>query len=390
MVVGEFPHRSRDAGPRPGHPCARRVHRARSNEAFARTAKAVRRSAEQPGAADQRRARQGASRTASLVDDADHGGMAQALRAIAADVARPRRRLNLARGLAYVLFGGPIAAGLALTLATAFGFLPALGGDALSLAPWRALFSEAGPYRLASADAHGRLRGDGARSRACLRPDGGARRARARSRLRICAGAAARRAPCRDRDRPRLPHRAERLADAALQPLGDGPDLAARLRQRQRRLRPRPHARPRSQGDAVSSHRRPRRAEPDSGRGANARRALARLSARGGVAAGRRAAGLCADPPAGLCGARLCAFGGRHGAGARALPSRAALRRRPALVPGAGFERSSFPAPPRRRCNSRSSSPRSAFGASAKSASRASAAFASPRASGAPRRKSPP
>ncbi|MGO4871235.1 MAG: ABC transporter permease, partial [Roseiarcus sp.] len=59
-------------------------------------------------------------------------------------MARPRRRLNLARGLAYVLFGGPIAAGLALTLATAFGFLPALGGDALSLAPWRALFSEAG------------------------------------------------------------------------------------------------------------------------------------------------------------------------------------------------------------------------------------------------------
>ena len=79
-----------------------------------------------------------------LVDDADHGGMAQALRAIAADVARPRRCVNLARGLAYVLFGGPIAAGLALTLATAFGFLPALGGDALSLAPWRALFSEAG------------------------------------------------------------------------------------------------------------------------------------------------------------------------------------------------------------------------------------------------------
>ena len=314
--------------------------------------------------------------------------MAQALRAIAADVARPRRRLDLARGLAYVLFGGPIAAGLALTLATAFGFLPALGGDALSLAPWRALFSERA-FRLASADAHGRLRGDGARSRACLRPDGGARRARARSRLRICAGAAARRAPCRDRDRPRLPHRAERLADAALQPLGDGPDLAARLRQRQRRLRPRPHARPRSQGDAVSSHRRPRRAEPDSGRGANARRALARLSARGGVAGGRRAAGLCADPPAGLCGARLFAFGGRHGAGARALHPAplSVVGLRLFMAPDSNLV---FPGAAAATLQLAIVVAAIGLGASAKSASRASAAFASPRASGAPRRESPP
>jgi putative thiamine transport system permease protein len=66
--------------------------------------------------------------------------MAQALRAIRAGAARP----NLARLVAYVVFGGPIAAGLALTLAPAFGFLPALGGDAFSLAPWRALLAEAG------------------------------------------------------------------------------------------------------------------------------------------------------------------------------------------------------------------------------------------------------
>ncbi|MGD0642312.1 MAG: ABC transporter permease [Roseiarcus sp.] len=66
--------------------------------------------------------------------------MAQALRAIAAASARP----NLARVAAYVVFGGPIAAGLALTLAPAFGYLPALGGDAFSLAPWRALLAEAG------------------------------------------------------------------------------------------------------------------------------------------------------------------------------------------------------------------------------------------------------
>lgn len=63
--------------------------------------------------------------------------MAQALRAL---TARP----NIARLAAYAVFGAPIAAGLALTLAPAFGYLPALGGRTLSLDPWRTLFAEPG------------------------------------------------------------------------------------------------------------------------------------------------------------------------------------------------------------------------------------------------------
>jgi putative thiamine transport system permease protein len=42
------------------------------------------------------------------------------------------------------LFLGPIGAGLAGTALPAFGWLPAIGGEALSLAPWRALFAAAG------------------------------------------------------------------------------------------------------------------------------------------------------------------------------------------------------------------------------------------------------
>ncbi|MCU0922346.1 MAG: ABC transporter permease, partial [Burkholderiaceae bacterium] len=38
----------------------------------------------------------------------------------------------------------PIVAGLAGTLLPAFGWLPALGGDALSLQPWRALLDTPG------------------------------------------------------------------------------------------------------------------------------------------------------------------------------------------------------------------------------------------------------
>ncbi|WP_291297672.1 ABC transporter permease [Elioraea sp.] len=42
------------------------------------------------------------------------------------------------------LFLGPIAAGLGGTLAPAFGWLPAIGGEAITLAPWHALFSTPG------------------------------------------------------------------------------------------------------------------------------------------------------------------------------------------------------------------------------------------------------
>src|SRR3954452_24057998 len=62
--------------------------------------------------------------------------------------ARRRRRrwraLSLVPPLTLALFLGPIAGGLIGTWAPAFGILPALGGTALSLNPWRALVSAPG------------------------------------------------------------------------------------------------------------------------------------------------------------------------------------------------------------------------------------------------------
>ncbi len=52
--------------------------------------------------------------------------------------------LRAAPFLTALLFLGPIAAGLAGTLMPAFGWLPALGGVALSLDPWRALLEAPG------------------------------------------------------------------------------------------------------------------------------------------------------------------------------------------------------------------------------------------------------
>ncbi len=54
------------------------------------------------------------------------------------------RRINAARAVAFLLLGGPIVAGILLTLLPAFGFLPALGGESFSLAPWKRLFAEPG------------------------------------------------------------------------------------------------------------------------------------------------------------------------------------------------------------------------------------------------------
>jgi putative thiamine transport system permease protein len=51
--------------------------------------------------------------------------------------------------LAILLLSGPILAGLAGTLLPAFGYLPALGGDALSLEPFRALAEAPGIERSA-------------------------------------------------------------------------------------------------------------------------------------------------------------------------------------------------------------------------------------------------
>ncbi|MCL7940244.1 ABC transporter permease subunit [Halomonas sp. ATCH28] len=58
--------------------------------------------------------------------------------------------LRLAPVLIVILLVAPILAGLAMALLPAFGYLPALGGERLSLDPWRALFAEPGLWRSAA------------------------------------------------------------------------------------------------------------------------------------------------------------------------------------------------------------------------------------------------
>ncbi|MDR5905046.1 ABC transporter permease [Franzmannia qiaohouensis] len=55
--------------------------------------------------------------------------------------------LRLAPWLIAALLVGPILAGLAMAALPAFGYLPALGGDAFSLDPWRALMTQPGLAR---------------------------------------------------------------------------------------------------------------------------------------------------------------------------------------------------------------------------------------------------
>ncbi|MCE8018054.1 ABC transporter permease subunit [Halomonas sp. MCCC 1A17488] len=55
--------------------------------------------------------------------------------------------LRLAPLLIVTLLVGPILAGLTMALLPAFGYLPALGGERLSLAPWRELFAQPGLAR---------------------------------------------------------------------------------------------------------------------------------------------------------------------------------------------------------------------------------------------------
>ncbi|APX94030.1 ABC transporter permease [Halomonas sp. 1513] len=55
--------------------------------------------------------------------------------------------LRLAPWLIIALLVGPILAGLAMAALPAFGYLPALGGDAFSLDPWRALLAQPGLAR---------------------------------------------------------------------------------------------------------------------------------------------------------------------------------------------------------------------------------------------------
>ncbi len=56
----------------------------------------------------------------------------------------PAPRLNPGQLLAYALVGLPTLGGLAVTLAAAFGYLPALGGASFGLEAWRRLFAEPG------------------------------------------------------------------------------------------------------------------------------------------------------------------------------------------------------------------------------------------------------
>jgi putative thiamine transport system permease protein len=68
--------------------------------------------------------------------------MATALRALAGSPGRAEGVwLRHAPGLTLALLLAPVAAGLAGTWLPAFGWLPAIGGEHFSLAPWRALFA---------------------------------------------------------------------------------------------------------------------------------------------------------------------------------------------------------------------------------------------------------
>ncbi|WP_163558710.1 ABC transporter permease subunit [Halomonas sp. NO4] len=55
--------------------------------------------------------------------------------------------LRLVPALIVTLLVGPILAGVAMVLLPAFGYLPALGGDTLTLAPWRELLAQPGLAR---------------------------------------------------------------------------------------------------------------------------------------------------------------------------------------------------------------------------------------------------
>ena len=59
-------------------------------------------------------------------------------------LARPQGALGWAPALTVAVFVVPIGAGLAGTIAPAFGYLPAIGGSELTLAPWKALFAYPG------------------------------------------------------------------------------------------------------------------------------------------------------------------------------------------------------------------------------------------------------
>ena len=92
-------------------------------------------SCRESGAADQRRARHDAARAASVVDDADHGRVGAAVHEVKA---RDALRVAAPAGCTVAMFAAADRARGSLgTLLPAFGYLPAIGGHALSLDPWR-------------------------------------------------------------------------------------------------------------------------------------------------------------------------------------------------------------------------------------------------------------
>ena len=86
-----------------------------------------------------------------------------------ARVATARRLLRFVPALTVAAFLLPIAAGLVGTLLPAFGYLPAIGGDAFSLDPWRRLFAYPGLRDVARDDARRPDRRDAAVGRARVR-----------------------------------------------------------------------------------------------------------------------------------------------------------------------------------------------------------------------------
>ncbi|MEM6902233.1 MAG: ABC transporter permease [Pseudomonadota bacterium] len=62
----------------------------------------------------------------------------------AIEAGEPRQYLKLFPLVTLTLMVGPLVAGLLGTLLPAFGYLPALGGDTISLEPWRQLFASPG------------------------------------------------------------------------------------------------------------------------------------------------------------------------------------------------------------------------------------------------------
>ena len=77
--------------------------------------------------------------------------MATALRGLSPARAAPswRSALALPHLLLWLLFAAPVAGGVVGTLLPAFGYLPALGGDSLTLLPWQRLLEQPGLARAA-------------------------------------------------------------------------------------------------------------------------------------------------------------------------------------------------------------------------------------------------